>query len=353
LQQQRRHVFHTSRARERLVELPTARKDARRSRSRATTEPHVLDLVDILLGADALGYVEARPFRENEQQRTSTVRRRQQTNKMPPKAAPAHPKYEDMVKAAILCLKDRNGSSFHAIAEHLGSNFQLPFKFKEILKTQLENLVKSGKLLKVNGRFMLGIAWLRNMRQWWLRYRSEKCLFTGLYALRSLPTELRQRVMEPVIDLQWRDFVAEYKHRFQSETARRDDLNHEISNLGCCPVSVALAASVRCPEIELWGGFVVNSLSARADGKQWTAKRVARRLAEMKYVYEYCRAFQDEVDETARKVEALTDGDYAWRKDRAERDACESITGYSSFGSFVRGLAEDWTDFPDRWPWNE
>ena len=60
---------------------------------------------------------------------------------MPPKAAPAHPKYEDMVKAAILCLKDRNGSSFHAIAEHLGSNFQLPFKFKEILKTQLENLV--------------------------------------------------------------------------------------------------------------------------------------------------------------------------------------------------------------------
>jgi len=52
LQQQRRHVSHTSRARERLVELPTARKDARRSRSRATTEPHVLDLVDILLGAD-------------------------------------------------------------------------------------------------------------------------------------------------------------------------------------------------------------------------------------------------------------------------------------------------------------
>jgi phage host-nuclease inhibitor protein Gam len=71
----------------------------------------------------------------------------------------------------------------------------------------------------------------------------------------------------------------------------------------------------------------------------------------MKYVYEYCRAFQDEVDETARKVEALTDGDYAWRKDRAERDACESITGYSDFDSFARALAEDWTDFPDRWPW--
>jgi len=259
---------------------------------------------------------------------------------MPPKAAPAHPKYEDMVKAAILCLRDRNGSSFHAIAEHLGSNFQLPFEFKEILKTQLENLVKSGKLLKVNGRFMLGIALLQpNMRKYWLRNRSEKRLLTGLYALRSLPTELRQRVMEPVIDLQWRDFVAEYKHRFQSETARRADLTRELSKLGCCAVSFALA-------VELRAGFVGDSLSARADGKQWTAKRVARRMAELKYVYEYCRAFQDEVDEMGALVEALTEEHYS------ERDACESITGYSSFGDFVRGLAEDWTDFPDCWPWD-
>ena len=60
-------------------------------------------------------------------------------------------------------------------------------------------------------------------------------------------------------------------------------------------------------------------------------------MAEMKYVYEYCAAFQDEVEETRRKV--------------AGADACESITGYSSFEKFVRGLAEDWRDFPDRWPW--
>ena len=275
---------------------------------------------------------------------------------MPPKAAPAHPKYEDMVKAAILCLKDRNGSSFHAIAEHLGSNFQLPFEFKEILKTQLENLVKSGKLLKVNGRFMLGIALLTNMRKYWLRKRSEKRLLTGLYALRSLPTGLRQRVMEPVIDLQWRDFIAEYKHRFQSETARRADLIRELSNLGC--VTVNLGRS----DFELCAGFVGDSLSARADGKQWTAKRVARRMAEMKYVYEYCRAFQDEVEETRRKVEEHAagnpaaddyyDGIHDGERWHAEADACESITGYSSFGSFVRGLAEDWTDFPDCWPWD-
>ena len=285
---------------------------------------------------------------------------------MPPKAAPAHPKYEDMVKAAILCLKDRNGSSFHAIAEHLGSNFQLPFEFKEILKTQLENLVKSGKLLKVNGRFMLGIALLQpNMRKYWLRNRSEKRLLTGLYALRSLPTDLRQRVMEPVIDLQWRDFVAEYKHRFQSETARRDDLIRELNKQCFSRIAVMVAVAASYPDysrrpIDPWAarssgipsnqrlcaGFVGDSLSARADGKQWTAKRVARRMAEMKYVYEYCRAFQDEVDEMGALVEALTEEHYS------ERDACESITGYSSFGDFVRGLAEDWTDFPDCWPWD-
>ena len=283
---------------------------------------------------------------------------------MPPKAAPAHPKYEDMVKAAILCLKDRNGSSFHAIAEHLGSNFQLPFEFKEILKTQLENLVKSGKLLKVNGRFMLGIALLTNMRKYWLRNRSEKRLLTGLYALRSLPTDLRQRVMEPVIDLQWSDFVAEYKHRFQSETARRADLTHELYEQGFSNIAVMTAVnasypdysgslcpdsgSPRCPGSWLCAGFVGDLLSARADGKQWTAKRVARRMAEMKYVYEYCAAFQDEVHETWRKVEELADGgDYY-----SERDACESITGYGSFESFMRALAEDWTDFPDCWPWD-
>ena len=193
---------------------------------------------------------------------------------------------------------------------------------------------------------MLGIPWLTNMRQYWLRNRSEERLVTGLYALRSLPTELRRRVMEPVIDLQWREFVAEYKHRFQSETARKADLTRELSKLGCGAGGVSVAAS-KNSDIELCAGFERDLLSARPDGKQWTAKRVARRMAEMKYVYEYCRAFQETVGEAKYKVEMLTDGDYAYR------DAWEAITGYSSFRSFVRGLAEDWTDFPDRWPWHE
>ena len=57
---------------------------------------------------------------------------------MPPKVS-ARPKYEDMVKAAILALKDRNGSSVPAIAKYLATttNFLTTWK---ILSTQLKNL---------------------------------------------------------------------------------------------------------------------------------------------------------------------------------------------------------------------
>jgi hypothetical protein len=283
---------------------------------------------------------------------------------MPPQAAPDHPKYEDMVKAAILSLKDANGSPFPAIAEFLGSKFKLPGDFKKILKTKLKNLVDEGKLIEADSRFFLGRGllcdtrkaapkkkkgddWVTNMREFWLSYRlNKKRLLTSLYALRSLPTELRQRVMEPVIDHEWRSFVEENKHRFQTATARRSDLKRELSELGCAPIR---------SDSKLCAGFVEGSLSTRADKRRWTAKRVARRMAEMKYVYEYCAAFQDEVDETRQKVDELAADEYDGSDDDeeyyAETDACESITGYCSFGSFVRGLAEDWTDFPDRWPW--
>ena len=263
---------------------------------------------------------------------------------MAPKAAPDHPKYEDMVKAAILSLKDVNGSPFPAIAEFLGSKFKLPVDFKKILKTQLKNLVHEGKLIGYNSRFYLGRGekkkgddWVAKMRERWLKCPSNRRLLTSLYALRSLPTELRQRVMEPVIDHEWRSFVEENKHRFQTETARRGDLVNELSKLGGGP---------KRHNTNLFSEFVRGSLSARADGRRWTAKRVARRMAEMRYVYDYCRAFQDEVYEMSCLVQALTEEDYS------ERDAWESITGYSSFDSFMSELAEDWTDVPDRWPWD-
>ena len=76
---------------------------------------------------------------------------------MPPKMS-AHPKYEDMVKAAILALKDKKGSSVPAIAKYLAANFKLPANFKKVLSTQLKNLVKAGKLLKIKASYKLGDA---------------------------------------------------------------------------------------------------------------------------------------------------------------------------------------------------
>ena len=62
------------------------------------------------------------------------------------------------VKAAILALKDRNGSSVPAIAKYLAANYKLPDNFKKILSTQLKNLVKSEKLVKVKASYKLGEA---------------------------------------------------------------------------------------------------------------------------------------------------------------------------------------------------
>ena len=87
----------------------------------------------------------------------SLRRRNLPHSKMPPKMS-AHPKYEDMVKAAILALKDKKGSSVPAIAKYLAANFKLPANFKKILSTQLKNLVKAGKLLKIKASYKLGDA---------------------------------------------------------------------------------------------------------------------------------------------------------------------------------------------------
>jgi len=77
---------------------------------------------------------------------------------MPPKAPPAHPTYEVMVKAAIVSLKERSGSSTQAIAKYLAATYKLPDGWKKVLSTQIKNLTKSAKLLKLKNSFKLGEA---------------------------------------------------------------------------------------------------------------------------------------------------------------------------------------------------
>ena len=41
-------------------------------------------------------------------------------------AVPAHPKYSEMITAAIKALKERNGSSLYAISKYVGATYKLP-----------------------------------------------------------------------------------------------------------------------------------------------------------------------------------------------------------------------------------
>ena len=44
------------------------------------------------------------------------------------------------------------------IAKYLAANYKLPDNFKKILSTQLKNLVKSEKLVKIKASYKLGEA---------------------------------------------------------------------------------------------------------------------------------------------------------------------------------------------------
>eukprot|EP00213_Chloropicon_mariensis_P007071 CAMPEP_0197475492 /NCGR_PEP_ID=MMETSP1309-20131121/6936_1 /TAXON_ID=464262 /ORGANISM="Genus nov. species nov., Strain RCC998" /LENGTH=133 /DNA_ID=CAMNT_0043015537 /DNA_START=213 /DNA_END=614 /DNA_ORIENTATION=+ len=71
-------------------------------------------------------------------------------------AGPAHPPYEKMVKAALVALKDRTGSSTQAIAKYLKANYDLPENFAKSLSRFLKKFVESGKLVKVKASYKLG-----------------------------------------------------------------------------------------------------------------------------------------------------------------------------------------------------
>merc|ERR1711981_1191784 len=72
---------------------------------------------------------------------------------MPPKkattttkkaAAPAHASYQDMIKEAILALKERNGSSRQAIKKYVHANNKLDGISDKAFTTQLNRAIASG-----------------------------------------------------------------------------------------------------------------------------------------------------------------------------------------------------------------
>ncbi|PNY05452.1 histone H1, partial [Trifolium pratense] len=74
-----------------------------------------------------------------------------------PRSPASHPTYEEMIKDAIVSLKERTGSSQYAIAKFIEEKHkqQLPSNFKKLLLQNLKKNVASGKLVKVKGSFKL------------------------------------------------------------------------------------------------------------------------------------------------------------------------------------------------------
>jgi len=79
------------------------------------------------------------------------------TRSMPTAPKSAGPTYYDLIKAAIIELKDRNGSSRQAINKYVAAKKGAGF-MKHVLNRVLASGVESGKLVAVKGSFKLSAA---------------------------------------------------------------------------------------------------------------------------------------------------------------------------------------------------
>ncbi|KAK4773931.1 hypothetical protein SAY87_028950 [Trapa incisa] len=72
----------------------------------------------------------------------------------------SHPPYFQMIKEALQALKEKSGSSLHAIAKYMEDKHKsvLPENFRKILSVQLKNSVAKGKLIKIKASYKLSQA---------------------------------------------------------------------------------------------------------------------------------------------------------------------------------------------------
>ena len=206
-----------------------------------------------------------------------------------------------------------------------------------------------GKLAKVRRRFV----------RWQSPARVER-----LRAMRMLPLDLRVRIESLVLALEWDGM----KRVHQTRKERRRDLLCELQKLQCEPRE----------DSKLCEAFVDGSL-AWDEPTAWTAKSVARRMAEMKYIHQHCKAFNKERNKKKKAIAkeyasytrfnpANDDFNSDWYGAQLKESfrfgltrkvetrllkarACKEVTGFRSFGAYVHDLAGNWKDFPDRWPW--
>ena len=117
---------------------------------------------------------------------------------------------------------------------------------------------------------------------------------------------------------------------------RKEELQTELDLLGC-----ELRIDSKLSEL-----FITGFPRKPRERARWTAKRVARRMAEMKYIHEYCPEFRAAIDQWRAEIDALYNEGF-------DGHVVLEVTGYHYFGEAVRRLADEWRDFPSQWPWLE
>ena len=115
---------------------------------------------------------------------------------------------------------------------------------------------------------------------------------------------------------------------------REKELKAELALVGC-----EIRGDSKLSEL-----FIDGFPGKRRDRERWTAKAVARRMAEMKYIHEYCDEFEHIIEDWRQEIDELHEEGF-YGNINAE------VTGFRDFGDAVRNLADGWSDFPARWPW--
>lgn len=71
-------------------------------------------------------------------------------------ASGGHPTYADMIREAIVTLKERGGSSLVAIKKFVGQKYKLPGGWEKKLSIYIKKMTVDEKLVKVKGSWKLG-----------------------------------------------------------------------------------------------------------------------------------------------------------------------------------------------------
>jgi hypothetical protein len=155
------------------------------------------------------------------------------------------------------------------------------------------------------------------------------------YDAHDVPRDVRERIENDVALEAWRLAYAREKHLWQTTRERKRDLSAACARLGC----EVRETSVLCAHFidgETFAG--VNGDARTRALEKWTAEAVARRVAEMRYIHEYCDEYRDTMEDARARVHEASEAHlrrkygkkkkYYSKRDAAEAwaSACEPTT---------------------------